>query len=266
MPELPEVESMSRTLDRAFHGKRLDAVVLRDPKMLVKGDVATLEGGFVSGVRRRAKYAIVDVGTHSIALHFRMTGRLVDGDDRNARLVFMSAGHAISVVDPRRLAEARVGTRAEIDSWLESLQLGPEPYPDEIDPDALFARFDGCRQPIKVAMMEQDRLAGIGNIAASEILWEARIDPKRKPNALTKKQWETLSEAMHTWLHNAVDALESRPWRFISEGEDPDVAGFKVYKREGRGCPRCGSHFKIERIEQAARSTYFCAKCQRGLR
>jgi formamidopyrimidine-DNA glycosylase len=141
----------------------------------------------------------------------------------------------------------------------EVAALGPDPLADGIDPGALGEALRGSRLPVKVRFMDQGVLAGVGNIYASEALFRARIDPRRKGSSLSAAEVKRLGAAVLAAMQEGIARQESPEITYVEEGgENP----FLVYAREGEKCPRCRRE-KLRRIVQAQRSTFFCPRCQR---
>jgi formamidopyrimidine-DNA glycosylase len=259
MPELPEVEIMTENLRGWIAGRRLRAFELVDATLLLAGDPEDLRGRRVGAVRRVAKYTVVELGDRALVLHYRMTGKTVpepaEGRVR-ARLVF--SGRTIAFQDSRRLGEAWILAESEVAPFFESKGIGPEPWPAPRPAAWWRDRFRGLRGPIKPALLRQDRVSGLGNIAASEILWRARVHPTRAVDKLTTRAWSAIARETPVFLQETIDTERAPVLTLVEEGGDNP---FDVYDREGEPCPRCRR--KIQRIVQAARSTYFCPRCQR---
>ncbi len=259
MPELPEVEIMTENLRGWIADRRLRAFEIVDDKLLVTGNPDDLRGRRVRKVRRVAKYTLVELGDRTLVLHYRMTGKTVPEPTAGrvrARLVF--PGTTIAFKDSRRLGEAWILTEEEVAPFFESKGIGPEPWPEPQTGAWWRERFLGLRGPIKPALLRQDRVSGLGNIAGSEILWRARIHPARAVTKLTSRAWDAIARETPRFLQETIDAERAPEVSLVEEGGDNP---FVVYDRKGEPCPRCGR--KIHRIVQGARSTYFCPRCQR---
>lgn len=261
MPELPEVEYASRVLRRAALGRRVRAVrVLHRShrRALPPRDVARLRGATVAGVERRGKHQLIALSTgDTMVVHFRMTGDwLVDTSDapvaKYARVVFeLDDGARVSLVDPRALSTVSLHRAGTGDALL------PAVGPDAADPSVSVEVFGDAlrrrRTAIKLALLDQRVLAGVGNIYAAEALWCARIDPRVSASSLTR--------ARQARLLDAVRAVLERAQRTRGRYRDGAAGRFEVYDREGLPCSRCGT--AIARIVQGGRSTYYCPHCQR---
>jgi formamidopyrimidine-DNA glycosylase len=240
VPELPEVEILCRNLRRWLVGHR---VRLED-----------LDFGLgsrsmdVVGVRRRAKYALVEGATETWVLHLRMTGKVVPTRaEGRTRARFHAPSASYDFKDTRRL-----GTLDAVASFDDS-HLGPEPWPMQRDADWWRERMSPTRSAIKTALMRQDLVAGLGNIAANEILFRAGIAPTaRVPDV---GRWAELAVEAHAYLTGVVDSEEGDEIHYVNEG-GPNP--FQVYGRTR--CPRCSG--PIERSVQQGRSTFACCQCQ----
>lgn len=268
MPELPEVEIMTRALGRWIAGRRLAAVDVRDPKLeLDERAGRRLAGQVAERAWRRGKYAIVDIAGVHLVLHFRMTGRLQRRDPGQApaastRLsLVLEGGAAVDFVDPRRLGTVQLLDDAALGDRLS--RLGPEPWPERHDGAWWRERQAGLRGPIKPALLRQDRVAGIGNILACEGLWRAAIDPRRRVPSLADGEWDALATAIPDAIDAVIAVEEPRHDAhgsivYVNQGGDNP---FAVYGREHEPCPRCGH--PIARRVQSGRGTWWCPGCQR---
>lgn len=271
MPELPEVEIMTRALGRWTLGRTLRRVEVVDPRVF--GEWSSTEPLLplptpVRAARRRAKYCLLDLQDHTLVLHFRMTGGLLAGVTRGSgrarlRLWLDGAGPAVvDLVDPRCLAQAWVLPRHAVTGWLKARRLGPEPWPQRRTGAWWEHALAGLRGPIKPALLRQDRVAGLGNICASETLWRAGIAPTLAVPALSSAQWDALAAAVPEFIDHVLateGASHSRDegLHYISQG-GPNP--FAVYGKAGQPCPRCGT--SIQRLVQSGRGTWCCLCCQ----
>jgi formamidopyrimidine-DNA glycosylase len=259
MPELPEVERARQALERAVAGKRLTSVRTLHPsaaRALPPRDAKAVAGATLVRVERRGKHQLLRLDDgRTLHAHFRM-----NGDWALGRAGTVPPAHA------RYLLDFADGTRvALVDSRaLATLTLHPaghDPVP-AMGPDAIDAGFDaaalraalaGKRAAIKVALLDQRVVAGLGNIYAVEALWHARVDPRAVAGRVSKARCARVVEG----ARQALAEAQADPGRY----QDGDaVARLNVYGREGEPCRRCTR--PIRRIVQAGRSTYFCGKCQ----
>ena len=260
MPELPEVDYAARILRKAVVGKTVREVRALHPaqrRHLPPRAIARLRGARVARVDRRGKHQLLLLSTgDTLVVHFRMTGDwLVDQIAaplaKYARVVFeLDDGGRVSLVDPRALSTVtlhRQGTEA-------LPALGPDPTDPTLTAKTFGNALSRRRVPIKVALLDQRVLAGVGNIYAAEALWVARIHPRAVASSLSGARQARLLDAIRSVLTKA-QRLSGARYR------DDDGGRFEVYDREGLPCSRCGT--AIRRIIQAARSTYYCPHCQR---
>ncbi|MCB9780053.1 MAG: DNA-formamidopyrimidine glycosylase [Alphaproteobacteria bacterium] len=270
MPELPEVEIMTRALGRWTVGRRVTAVEAPDPglpRAVEDGlPLERLVGATVDGVSRRAKYSLLHAGSLRLVLHYRMTGkpvRLGPGEARPGTRLVLHLGEArVAFVDPRRLGDAWLLPDAAMPAFWAARSLGPEPWPDRHDGAWWQARLAGLRGPIKPALLRQDRVAGLGNICAAEALWRAGIDPRTPVPDLSPAQWDALAEAVPALIAHVL-AEEEPSVQANGELDYVNAGGpnpFDVYGRAGEPCRRCGA--TLVRIAQAGRGTWWCPGCQ----
>lgn len=269
MPELPEVEAVCRKLREEVIGQRITgATVLRASitRPQSPDEIAlAVTGRRIEAVERRAKNILIRLsGGAYIRVHLRMTGNLYMIPDVRLRpaatRVYFELGRQRAIVfeDARALGSVHVHDQAEVDRILE--KLGPEPFSDEFTPAWLTEAARRSSQPAKVFLMDQTKIAGLGNIYAAEALFHARVSPVKNINQLRRPKLDALHGAIVQVLRNAVQSAciaYSRPGRF-SEAESYKCF---VYDREGQPCLSCGR--KIRRIAQGGRSTYYCPGCQK---
>ncbi|HJR62553.1 MAG TPA: bifunctional DNA-formamidopyrimidine glycosylase/DNA-(apurinic or apyrimidinic site) lyase [Gemmatimonadaceae bacterium] len=260
MPELPEVERAARLLDRLVRGRSIERVRVLHPSLArrLPPERATLiEGRTVDRVVRRGKHQLLHLDDGSVVhVHFRMTGDWHVGsrsepDERFTRLAFdLTGGARLALIDPRALST--VALVADEAAVLPA--LGLEPLDPTFTAGVLRASLAARRVPIKVALLDQRVVAGLGNIYAAEALWWARIDPRTPARSVGATRLARLVTGIRRVLRRA-SADDGRYRDGTSAGR------FAVYDREGKPCRRCRT--RIRRIVQAGRSTYFCPRCQR---
>ncbi|MBV8116491.1 MAG: bifunctional DNA-formamidopyrimidine glycosylase/DNA-(apurinic or apyrimidinic site) lyase [Candidatus Eremiobacteraeota bacterium] len=270
MPELPEVETIVRGLAGTIVGKEIARVDVRLARIAVAPDGVrfdrALAGDGIAGTRRRGKYAIIDLRSgRSLVTGLRMTGRLVVQRPRERN--FAGTHIVLRFTDGTRLSFADVRTFGRMrlveagDPWDDA--LGIEPLSPDFTPQAFLSMLAGRTTPIKALLLDQRRIAGIGNIYACEALWEARIRPSLSAGALTKPAVRRLHHAIVDVLHRAI-AL-----RGTSVDDYVDAGGLRggfqnalsVYGRLGEPCIRCGG--RIVRTVLGQRGTWWCRRCQR---
>ncbi len=262
VPELPEVEIAAQNVARWVRGHRIRSLEVCDAKLAVEPH--RVEGAVVQDVRRRGKYVVFDLhGPHAghLIIHFRMTGKLVQFDpDRRfgPRMIlhFIDAS-SVAFEDARRLGEAWWVSSEDLHRFFEDRKLGPEPWPMHRDGAWWAGRLAGARGPIKATLMQQGRVAGLGNIAASEVCWLARIDPKASVPTLCARNYSAIAEAVSLFIERTIREESGPEVHYINQGGE---GSFSVYGREGQECPRCA--VPIARLVQSGRSTFHCPGCQ----
>jgi formamidopyrimidine-DNA glycosylase len=264
VPELPEVETFVRRLRPAV-GSTIESVVVVDGKLRLDGEA--LVGARIASIERRGKNIVFDLDrTGRLVIHLRMSGRLrlerTETEIPYTRLILgLDSGRSIFFVNPRRLGTAVL--------WKDGFgaDLGPDPLDASLTADAFAESVSASRAPIKTFLMDQRRIAGVGNIYAAESLWRAGIAPQRPANSLTCDEARALRESLVAVLTEAIDRLGTTLGSGVSDYR-PSLAEagtfqnrLLVYGREGEGCTRCGT--PIERVVHGGRSTYQCPNCQR---
>ena len=271
MPELPEVETIRRHLAPHVEGRRLNRVEILDARwtqpLAARAVADAVEGRVVERLGRRGKYLVwhFEDDVH-LLMHLRMTGTLLldpPGAPPYTRVWLRVDGHDVAYTDPRRFG---TGELALGDDQLEAFfatRLGLEPLAAEFTADHLHGLARRSRAPVKAFLLDQKRVAGIGNIYADEALHRAGIHPLRPANRLTRAQAAALRDAVVASLEAGIAAKGAS----IDDFRDPDgVQGafqdqFLVHLREGEPCPRCGR--PIRKLRAAGRGTYVCEGCQR---
>jgi formamidopyrimidine-DNA glycosylase len=276
VPELPEVETVRARLEPKLVGRRLQRVEIFDPRLTRPADpagvAAELEGEKVAALDRRGKYLIVRFESSRVLLiHLRMTGQLlhanggsaspVEGTHRRA-VVRLDDGSDIIYRDVRRFGTWLLLDEEDVIPYLGE-RIGGEPLARAFTSKRLAEALAGRRAPIKAALLDQRRLAGVGNIYADEALWRARIHPLRPAGDLDAAE----IAALHRGIRAALKAGIARQGATLSNYRTPDgergamQEEFKVYGRGGEPCDRCGT--PIEKIRAAGRGTWYCPSCQR---
>lgn len=271
MPELPEVETIVRDLDRWVRGARIARVTVERPD-LIAGEppgafAAGLAGARVRGVARRAKTIVIDLGDQILAVNLGMTGRLFIAPPGAALPAHLGVrfqlddGRSLLYQDVRRFGRLR---RQPQEAWhARAAAFGHEPLAPEFTAATLHALARRSRSPIKPWLMDQRRVVGVGNIYASEALHRAGIDPRRAADSLSANEAERLHRAIRTVLQEAIEFRGTTLLDYRDAGGEPGgfAARLQVYDRAGEPCRRCAA--PIQRIVQAGRSTFFCPACQR---
>jgi len=280
MPELPEVETVRRGLEPALLGRVLVRVLARrrDLRQPLPDDFeARLTGRRVTALGRRAKYLLVSLDSGDCLIgHLGMSGRIcvfappVPEPERHDHVVLETDdGYSVRFNDPRRFGLMALARADALAAHPLLAGLGPEPLGDGFDGAALAARLAGRRGPLKVALLDQSVVAGLGNIYASEALFRAGLSPLRAAASVTGRRAERLVRAIRLTLEEAIAAGGSslRDHRRPSGELGYFQHSFAVYDREGQACPGCDCDSAatggIRRIIQGGRSTFYCAKRQR---
>jgi formamidopyrimidine-DNA glycosylase len=276
VPELPEVEYERRRLHRAMANQRIIRVVTRRGNLryqFLPDFSRRLEGQLVRGVQRRAKYLVVELGSGDVLLmHLGMSGsfRIVrrsahkrapyEGEHVHDHVIFeMANGARVVFNDPRRFGFMTVLSPAELQQHSTFRTLGPEPLARHFGAADLAKELQGRRTPLKIALLDQRVVAGLGNIYASEALYRARLSPKRRASTLVTRTGEP-RPALDDLVPAIKDVLRvAIRNQYRTGATDP----FLVYDREGGRCLRRGCGGTIKRIVQGGRSTFYCPVCQR---
>jgi len=259
MPELPEVEIMRRNVDAWGAGRHLVRFVPKDPKW----QDLVVPPGPIRGTFRRGKALVWNIGDHSLLLHFRMTGKIVQWHEerRYTRACFeLSDGMTLAFVDQRRFADLLVMSPVELQRYLEGKKWGPEPWPDPLPPEWWVNRFGNLKMAVKPALMRADCVVGIGNILASEICHAAGVHPERRCSTLTSEDWLRLSGCVVPLIDRVIDTESGPEIAYVNQGGGGSM--FSVYGRSRKGCLRCGVGV-VQQIRQSGRSTYLCPNCQK---
>jgi formamidopyrimidine-DNA glycosylase len=276
MPELPEVETVRLGLEQAMAGRLLLRVLQRRPDLrrpFPPRFELRLTGRRIESLSRRAKYLALHLDDGAAVLvHLGMSGRMLVGRQSNEpfdahdHVIFdLDDGGRVVFNDARRFGLMDLTETALLHQHPLLSGIGPEPLGEAFTPKVLASRIAGKSSPIKIVLLDQAVVAGIGNIYASEALFRAGIDPTRAANSLKPAEISRLVPAIQDVLTEAIAAGGSS----LRDHRRPDGElgyfqhGFKVYDREGEPCPGCTCKTGIQRIVQAGRSTFYCAKRQR---
>ena len=293
MPELPEVETVRRGLQPVMEGFRIVRMEVRrkDLRFPFQRDFSPrLTGQTVTGLGRRAKYLMADLGSGDVlVMHLGMSGsfRVIKDDTQDTpgqfhhpraeerahdHVVFhMSSGARIVFNDPRRFGYMKIIARRALDEEPLLRGLGPEPLGNEFDAAMLARACAGKKTSLKAALLDQRVVAGLGNIYVCEALYRAHLSPRRLAATLATKKGETtdhakrLVGAIHAVLNQAIKAGGSslRDHRQTSGELGYFQHSFQVYDREGEKCQTAGCTGVVKRFTQNGRSTFWCPKCQK---
>jgi formamidopyrimidine-DNA glycosylase len=268
MPELPEVETTVRGLARVLQGRRIARLEARRPDLrrALPPDLGQwLTGARVTGLRRRAKYGLIDTDRDdTLVFHLGMSGRWrvdpTEIEKHDHFIIETDEGKRLALNDPRRFGSLDLLRTDELEEWPPFKALGPEPL--DLDARQLQRRLAGRSAAIKLLLLDQRIVAGLGNIYVCEALFRAGIHPARAAGSVSLQRLKRLVPAIHDVLAEAIEAGGSTLRDFASpDGELGYFSKrFVVYDREGQPCT-CGG--TVKRIVQGGRSTFYCPKCQR---
>jgi len=271
MPELPEVETVRRQLAPRVAGRAIVAYRVSDPRWTAPREPGEVLGPLLGRptieLGRRGKYLVWEFEDELFLLmHLRMTGNLLydappETPYTRAHLG-LDDGHDLRFVDPRRFGTGwLLAGRPELDAYLGA-RLGVEPFDEAFTAEHLRALARRSRAPVKAFLLDQKRIAGVGNIYADEALFQAKVHPLREAGKLSGGQWAQLRDAIRRVLQAGIDAKGAT----IDDFRDLDGArgafqdGFLVHRRAGDPCPVCGR--PVRKILAAGRGTYVCERCQ----
>jgi formamidopyrimidine-DNA glycosylase len=276
MPELPEVEAVARALRPLVKGRTIRRCRVIHPIAVrpsscrgAKRAAAVIEravrGRTIREVARQGKYLILELDRGAIVIHFRLDGQLVWFDSRT------TSGHidvaletncgTLGFVDRRHFG--RFEWTADPARYPGIAKLGVDPLAPEFTAAKLTQMVEASHRPLKLFLLDQAKIAGLGNIYSSEAMWRARIDPRRMADRLSPVEARRLHKAIVDVLHRALEcctnpAPDFRDPQWWFQGLENVL---RVYGREGDKCRTCGD--SVKRIEQGGRSTYFCGRCQK---
>lgn len=288
MPELPEVETVKRGLDRLLPGHTVASVKFDSPKSFPNSPADVnqfLRGARVLGVRRRAKVLLIDLTSgYTLVTHLKMTGQLVFDSpkehfgaghpndslvahlpDKSTRVTLgFEDGSSLFFNDQRKFGWMRLVPTVAVDELPFMVKVGPEPLEPAFTWQVLQQRLARrARSNIKAALLDQTVLAGVGNIYADESLWSARIHPSTLVGTLSAVQIQALHKELIAVLQLSIDQGGSSNHTYVdAEGNRGSYMKFaNVFRREGQPCPRCGT--TIAKLRVAGRGTHICPNCQR---
>jgi formamidopyrimidine-DNA glycosylase len=267
MPELPEVETTVRGLARVLDGRRVARVEARRPDLrrALPVDLGQrLTGARVIGLRRRAKYGLIDTDRgDTLVFHLGMSGHWrIDPSEIGKHDHFVletEDGTRLALNDARRFGSLDLVRSDELAKWPAFKALGPEPF--DIAAPELRRRLAGRTASIKLLLLDQRIVAGLGNIYVCEALYRSGIHPRRAGGSVSLERLERLVQAIRNVLAEAIAAGGSTLRDFASPDGELGYfpKSFAVYDREGQAC-RCGG--MVRRMVQGGRSTFYCPRCQ----
>ncbi|MEL7445830.1 MAG: bifunctional DNA-formamidopyrimidine glycosylase/DNA-(apurinic or apyrimidinic site) lyase [Pseudomonadota bacterium] len=271
MPELPEVETTVRGLARFLEGERIARIILNRPDLrrpFPPDLVQVMTGATVTSLSRRAKYGLLHLDRgQSMIFHLGMSGRWrinPSDEDKHDHLVLETQSDRFALCDPRRFGSVDLVSTDALDEWPQFAALGPEPLGDGLSVEHLREALKGKTQAIKLCLLDQGIVAGLGNIYVCEALWRSGIHPRKAGGKVTKPQLARLVPNIREVLQQSIRDGGSS----LRDYAQPDgqlgyfATRFDVYDRTGEPCRRADGGL-IRRIAQGGRSTWYCAKCQK---
>lgn len=280
MPELPEVETVCRGLEKAMAGQKIAQVeTLRGGlRIPFPRNLKDIEGQKVSGITRRAKYILVHLSKGAtLLLHLGMSGRMViqgnnaeqPAEKHDHMVLHLSNGTRVVFNDPRRFGLVDLVASGAVAEHRFFRHLGPEPFSREFTAAYLLQKMKGKAPAIKIAIMDQRLVVGVGNIYAAEALFRAGIDPTRKAGSIKKAEAARLVGAIQAVLKEAIKAGGSSLRDYVQA--DGELGYFQhhfaVYGRKGKACAGCSCNVEktggIRQITQGGRSTFYCPRKQK---
>lgn len=273
MPELPEVETIKKDLRELVVGSLITQVEVLDPGLVEQPSTEELEremeGDRISGARRRAKHLIMELGSgDSLVFQLKIGGQLLlvppVEEPRTALILYLDGDKRLFLRDETGFTRVRLLDAEELEARLSA--LGPEPLGEEFKEDGakyLQETLSSRRAQIKPLLLDQKVVSGIGNIYIDEILYDARLHPRRKANTLSGEEWKRLHAAISKNLAVGV-AHRGTTVRLYKDvlgrpGEHQNY--LRVFEKHGKPCPECESNVVREKV--GGRPTHFCPSCQR---
>ena len=272
MPELPEVETVRRGLEKLISGKKIASLDISYPKM-IKTDLnqfqKELPGQVIESMGRRGKYLLFYLTDKVLISHLRMEGKYfyypgqVPERKHAHVLIHFEDGGTLVYEDVRKFGTMELLAPELLEAYFLSKKLGPEPTEQDFDLEIFIGALKKSKKPIKSHLLDQTLVAGLGNIYVDEVLWRAQIHPASPSQSLTSAEATTIHDQTIAVLGQAVEKGGSTIRTYTNAfGEDGTMQDFhQVYDKAGQACSRCGSI--IEKIQLGGRGTHFCPKCQR---
>ncbi|MBV6685385.1 DNA-formamidopyrimidine glycosylase [Bacillus sp. JRC01] len=274
MPELPEVETVRRTLEVLVVGKTIKEVAVSWPKMIKQPSETaqftdSLKGQEILAMGRRGKFLIFYLNDVSLVSHLRMEGKYAlhqkdEPVEKHTHVVFtFMDGTELRYRDVRKFGTMHLFKKGEELLHLPLLQLGPEPFEEAFTTDYLHGRFAGTSRIVKAVLLDQTVMVGLGNIYVDEALFRSGIHPDRKASSLTVDEVGNLHQSIIATLREAVDMGGSTIRSYVNSQGQMGMfqQNLYVYSRNGEACRQCGT--PIEKKVSAGRGTHYCPHCQR---
>ena len=272
MPELPEVETVRRGLEKLILGKKISNIDIRYPKMIIT-DLHEFQkempGQVILSMGRRGKYLLFYLSDKVLISHLRMEGKYFYYPDQVPErkhahvLIHFKDGGTLVYEDVRKFGTMELLAPELLEAYFISKQLGPEPTEQDFDLGRFKLALKRSKKPIKSHLLDQTLVVGLGNIYVDEVLWRAKVHPARISQGLTAQEARKVHDETINVLGQAVEKGGSTIRTYTNAfGEDGTMQEFhQVYDKTGQACSRCGSI--IEKIQLGGRGTHFCPECQR---
>ncbi|MGQ7659264.1 DNA-formamidopyrimidine glycosylase [Streptococcus suis] len=271
MPELPEVETVRRGLNRLVKGKKIERVRVDYPRMIVTGSDSFREqlvGQTIMEVDRRGKYLLLYLTDFVLISHLRMEGKYnlfydVVPINKHFHVFFaLSDGSTLVYQDVRKFGTMELLREVDLEAYFLSKKLGPEPTEEDFDMAVFQTKLAKSKKPIKSHLLDQTLVAGLGNIYVDEVLFRAQVHPAQTSNLLSAEQVADLRQATIEVLQLGIEKGGSTIRTYKNAlGMDGTMQDYlQVYGKTGQACPRCQT--EIIKIQLSGRGTHFCPKCQ----
>lgn len=274
MPELPEVETIKRVIEPQIQGLIIENVTVKRPEVTAyptAGEFCQrLAGQTISHMTRRGKFLMIHLKSNDrMILHLRMTGCLLltpadYPQEKHTHIIFsLNNGRELRFSDTRRFGRFWLLGADEEDTYSGISKLGVEPFDTELTAEYLHSHWGKRKKAIKECLLEQNTIAGIGNIYADEILFMTGIYPSRLANSLTDAEWEQLASMIPQQLSYFIEKNRITPKEYLqTKGKDYRNTPFlQVYGHQGNPCPKCRK--TLCRIVVGGRGSVYCPACQR---
>ncbi len=272
MPELPEVETVRRGLERQVVGRTIDKVTVTYAKMIRMDTelfIQELTGRTIQAIGRRGKYLLFDLGHIVLISHLRMEGKYFHyqeqpPQDKHAHVIFaLDDGSYLVYQDVRKFGTMELIAKTALSTYFSNHRLGPEPVAQDFILETFQEGLKRSKKPIKNHLLDQSLVAGLGNIYVDEVLWATKLHPERPSQSLNPAEVACLRENIIRIMALAVEKGGSTIRTYHNAfGENGRMQEeLKVYGLTGQPCPRCGQ--PIEKIKVGGRGTHLCPNCQK---
>jgi len=286
MPELPEVQTIVDELNEKIKGRVIEDVWVGKKKLIKNFSVSELKGKKIVQVARRAKYIIIELSDDLILLvHLKMTGHFLLGKWKTEKdesfpaiegpikddpynsyvhiIFYLDSGEELGFSDLRQFGKMELYTKKEFSNLKEIKELGPEPFSKAFTLDYFKSIVKKKKTNIKKLLLDQEKIAGIGNIYSSEILFLSKINPERKTESLTEEEMESIYEAIKIILKKALalKGTSMSDYRRLKGNKGNYQSSVLVYGRKGMKCLDCNGIIRYVKI--GSRGTFYCPHCQK---